>query len=144
MFNKRMNRRHSPISAILVGAMLLVASNAAAEEIATPAKEKLDRGQAGYTANCVVCHQANGQGIPSAFPPLAASDFLKAPYAEAINAVVKGLNGEVTVNGVKYNSVMPPLANLSDEQISDILTFVVNSWGNPGGEITADQVKSAR
>ena len=52
--------------------------------------------------------------------------------------------GKVTVNGNEYNSVMPPMTQLNDDEIANILTFVLNSWGNPGGRITADEVAKAR
>ncbi|MEQ8427275.1 MAG: cytochrome D1 domain-containing protein [Gammaproteobacteria bacterium] len=102
-------------------------------------------GKALYEANCAACHQANGKGLPGAFPPLANSDYLKAPdYKEAIDVIINGKSGELVVNGVKYNNVMPAMSHLDDESIASILTFIVNNWGNPGGKITAENIKVAR
>jgi nitrite reductase (NO-forming) len=50
----------------------------------------------------------------------------------------------VKVNGKDYNSVMPPMNQLNDDEIANILTFVLNSWGNPGGHIEAAEVAKAR
>jgi nitrite reductase (NO-forming) len=106
-------------------------------------EERIERGANVYTANCVACHQANGEGIPAAFPPLAASDYLNADKERAIRTVLHGLNGEITVNGDKFNSVMPQLA-LDDENVANVLTYVYNTWDNNGSEVTPDEVAAIR
>ena len=58
--------------------------------------------------------------------------------------VLHGLSGKVTVNGQEYNSVMPQMTQLNDDEIANILTYVLNSWDNPGGRISADDVKKVR
>jgi len=106
-----------------------------------------DQVQAGgqlFAGTCSVCHQANGAGLAGVFPPLAKSDFLAADPHRAVGILLKGLTGKVTVNGSEYNSVMPPMSQLNDDEIANILTYVLNSWGNPGGRITSDEVKDAR
>jgi nitrite reductase (NO-forming) len=50
----------------------------------------------------------------------------------------------VTVNGVDYNSVMPPMAQLTDDEVANISTYVLNSWGNPGGQVTKEEAAAAR
>jgi nitrite reductase (NO-forming)/hydroxylamine reductase len=101
-------------------------------------------GQKVFAAACMACHQANGQGLPGAFPPLAGSDFLKADPKRAIGIVLHGLTGPVTVNGKEYNSVMPPMTQLSDAEVADALTYVMNSWGNDFGVVTAADVAAVR
>jgi mono/diheme cytochrome c family protein len=101
------------------------------------------RGQALFFAHCAICHGVNGDGVPGAFPPLARSDWLAAHRSGAIRAVVNGLKEEITVNGQVYRGQMPPIM-LDDAQVADVLTYVVNSWGNPGGRITADNVQAVR
>ena len=96
-----------------------------------------------FTANCVACHQASGKGLPGVFPPLAKSDFL-GDSKRTIDVVLHGLSGKVTVNGQDYNSVMPPMNQLNDDEVANILTYVLNSWGNPGGSISKDDVKKQR
>ncbi len=68
--------------------------------------EQIKAGKEIYGRTCFACHQSEGQGIPNAFPPLAKSDYLNADPKRAIDAVLHGLSGEITVNGKKYNSVM--------------------------------------
>ena len=101
------------------------------------------KGEAVYKQNCQACHQANGEGLPKVFPPLAKSDYLFADRNRSIKQIILGSSGEITVNGEKYNSVMPPI-NLSDEQISDVLNYVLNSWGNSGETLTPEEVKAQR
>ena len=96
-----------------------------------------------YGNTCFACHQAEGQGIPNAFPPLAKSDYLNANPSRAIDAVIHGLTGEITVNGKKFNSVMTS-QNLTDQEISDVMTYIYNSWGNNKTVITPEMVKTQR
>ena len=52
--------------------------------------------------------------------------------------------GPITVDGVTYNSMMPPVAGVSDQDIADVLTYVRQSFGNQSNPVTADQVKAVR
>ena len=106
--------------------------------------DQIKAGQQLFAGTCSVCHQANGEGLAGVFPPLAKSDYLAKDLKRAINTVLHGLSGKVTVNGKEYNSVMPPMNQLNDDAIANILTYVLNTWGNPGGNISADEVKKAR
>lgn len=106
-------------------------------------EEKMKFGKDKYMATCVACHQATGQGIEGAFPPLAKSDYLNADVDRAIDIVLHGKTGEITVNGKKYNSVMTAQA-LSDEEVSNVLTYVYNSWGNSKKEVTPAMVEAVR
>lgn len=105
--------------------------------------QQISKGRLLYLQHCVLCHQSAGQGSPGTFPPLAKSDFLMADKARSIRVVIEGLSGEITVNGVKFNGVMPP-AILNDQQLADVLTFARNSWGNTGEGVTAEEVKAVR
>ncbi len=103
----------------------------------------IERGQGLFLANCALCHGATGDGVKNLYPPLANSDWLRANRSGAIRAVVSGLNEEITVNGERFHGQMPPIM-LDDAAAADVLTFVVNSWGNSGGRITADNVQAVR
>ncbi len=111
---------------------------------ARPSTETMAKGADLYSKNCAACHQANGQGLPGAFPPLAESDFIAANPMNVLETTVKGRQGLMVVNGKEYNNVMPAMSYLSDEELSHIITFVLNSWGNPGGSVTKDQVEDYR
>ena len=104
------------------------------------AKTKAERIQIGhrlFSSICAACHQPSGLGRPNLFPPLAGSDFLNADKSRAVNIVVFGRQGEVVVNGLKYNNNMPSFP-LSDQDIANVLTYVYNSFGNSGLEVTPD------
>lgn len=105
--------------------------------------ERIKYGEDIFHRTCIACHQANGQGIPGAFPPLALSDFLNADKLRVIRVVTGGLTGDVKVNGAVFNGVMPAWS-LSDEEIADVLTYVYSSWGNSGKEVTPSEVKANR
>ncbi|EWH08330.1 nitrite reductase [Catenovulum agarivorans DS-2] len=105
--------------------------------------EKIRFGQRIYEANCQACHQAKGEGIKGAFPPVAKSDYLNADHDRAIRVILNGLSGAVKVNGETYNSVMPAM-QLNDMDIANVLTYLLNNFGNKGGEVTAEQVANQR
>jgi len=93
--------------------------------------EKTELGKRLFGTVCGICHQPAGQGIASRFPPLARSDFLNADKYRAIRVVLNGLQGELVVNGKKFNNSIPRFP-LSDQDIANILTYVFNSMGNSG------------
>ena len=105
--------------------------------------ERLEQGKRLFGMVCAACHQSNGQGVPNKFPPLAGSDFLNFDKKRAIKVLIHGRQGEIVVNGAKYNNSMP-LFPLSDEDIASALTFVYSSFGNSGKDVTAAEVKAAR
>ena len=103
----------------------------AAEASSKSIEERIASGETLYAAHCSACHQASGAGLAGAFPPLAESSYLADGPAAAVNAILNGLSGPITVNGTDYNAVMPNLSYLGDSDAADIVTFVMNSWGNP-------------
>jgi nitrite reductase (NO-forming) len=107
-------------------------------------EQQIQAGGVLYKGTCSVCHQDNGAGLPGVFPPLAKSDYLAADKRHAIEIVLNGLSGPITVNGQPYNSVMPPMSQLNDDEIANILTYTLNSWGNSNGVVTAEEVAKVR
>jgi nitrite reductase (NO-forming) len=107
-------------------------------------QDQVQAGRALFAGTCSVCHQGAGTGLPGVFPPLAKSDFLAADPKRAIGILLHGLNGKIKVNGQEYDSVMPPMTHLNDDEVANILTYVLNSWDNPGGRISAEEVKQMR
>jgi nitrite reductase (NO-forming) len=111
--------------------------------VAKTLPQQIKAGKELFGGTCFACHQSEGQGIPSVFPPLAKSDYLNADPKRAIKTVLQGLSGEISVNGKKYNSVMTS-QNLTDEEIANTLTYVYDSWGNNKTRVTAEMVKAQR
>jgi mono/diheme cytochrome c family protein len=105
--------------------------------------ERIALGRKFFTSVCAACHQPTGQGLPNVFPPLAGSDFLNSDKSRAIKTVLFGRQGEVVVNGMKFNNNMPSFP-LGDEDIANVLTYVYNSFGNTGLEVTPEEVKTLR
>lgn len=106
-------------------------------------KASIARGQEVYVAQCLSCHQPAGEGIEDVFPPLAKSDYLMADKKRSIHQVLHGISGEIKVNGKTYNGEMSAF-DLSDQEVSDVLNYIRNSWGNKGTAVTPEEVAAAR
>lgn len=123
------------------------ASAATSVGAATPAGEHYDaaKGQALFSANCAACHQATGEGLPGAFPPLKGNAAVNDANATThIRVVLHGLQG-ADVGGVVYSSPMPPFADtLADADIANIVNYERSAWGNHGAPVTTRQVAAER
>ena len=106
-------------------------------------KASIARGKEIYTAQCLSCHQEQGEGIEDVFPPLAKSDYLMADKTRSIKQTLHGVSGEIKVNGKTYNGEMSGF-DLTDEEVSDVLNYIRNSWGNKGVAITPQEVAVTR
>jgi mono/diheme cytochrome c family protein len=152
-YKETMPIANSPESLALTDEQRLVIKNwvdsGAVRGVAAPSggpktkAERIELGHRLFSSICAACHQPTGQGRPNVFPPLAGSDFLNADKNRAIKIVIHGRQGEVVVNGLKFNSSMPEFP-LDDDNIANVLTYVYNSFGNAGLEVTPDEVKILR
>jgi len=106
-------------------------------------EESKKRGEDIYMNYCITCHMDKGQGIQGAFPPLANSDYLMADKERAIRTILNGLTEEITVNGQVYFGEMTP-QDLNDQEVADVLNFIMNSWGNNGEIVLETEVTKAR
>ena len=106
--------------------------------------DQMKRGAAVYARTCIACHQPTGMGLPPVFPPIANAPIAVGNPELPIKFILQGLMGPITVNGMTYNSMMPPVPGVSDAEIADVLTYVRQSFGNQGNPVTADQVKAVR
>lgn len=101
------------------------------------------RGNEIYVTYCLSCHLEKGEGIDGVYPPLAKSDYLMADKKRSIIQVLRGAKGEMKVNGKMYNAEMTGV-ELTDQEVSDVLNYVRNSFGNKGEAIMHGQVAAAR
>ena len=62
-----------------------------------------------YNTYCVACHQRNGEGDNSRYPPLVDSEWLTGDEDRLVDVILNGLQGEIEVDGRHYDDVMPPL-----------------------------------
>lgn len=109
----------------------------------SPLDTKISEGKKVYEKTCLACHQADGKGVEGAFPPLAASDFFASDKLLMVSNIVNGISGEITVNGKKYNTPMPKQV-VTDEEAANVATYVLNSFGNAGGEVSVEEVISVK
>lgn len=106
-------------------------------------KASVTRGKEVYISYCISCHMEQGEGVESIYPPLAKSDYLMADKKRSITQVLKGVSGEMKVKGITYNSEMSGF-DLSDQEASDVLNYIRNSFGNKGEAVRPEEVKATR
>lgn len=108
-----------------------------------PAVANSAQGEALYTARCGACHQADGRGLPAAFPPLAGSSWLVQDPETPIRIVLLGLSGSIEVGTSKFDGAMPMLG-LPDDEIAHILSYVRSAWGNAASAVEEADVARVR
>ncbi|MDP2868842.1 cytochrome c oxidase subunit II [Methyloversatilis sp.] len=98
-------------------------------------EELTPRGEKVFAANCAACHQANGQGLPPAFPGLVGSKVVLGPQDGQIDILLNGKSG----------TAMAAFKHLSDTELAAVITYTRNSWGNATGEVVQpSDIKVAR
>ncbi len=95
-----------------------------------------------YADFCIQCHGANGKGDTKDFPPLDGSDWLTNKRNQSIAAVKFGQSGEILVNKMKYNNSMPAMG-LSDQEVADVMNYIMTSWGNKQTKIVTEKEVTA-
>lgn len=104
----------------------------------------IEKGKKIYQDFCITCHLANGDGFKGIFPPLNNADYLSKYRKESIYAVKYGQKSKIVVNGVEYNGAMPK-PGLEDEEIKDVMNYVLFSWENKGHKkVTLEEVESVK
>jgi mono/diheme cytochrome c family protein len=94
---------------------------------------------------CLTCHQANGQGLKGAFPPLVGQREHMGDCAKHATTILDGLQGELVVDDVTYNGVMVPQRELlTDLEIASVMTYERSSWGNDFGACLPSDVAALR
>ena len=105
----------------------------------------LERGKAVYENVCALCHNTDGMGKPNQAPPFVGSDWVVGSPNRMIRIPLAGLSGPIQVKGQEWGLAMPAMgAALSDDDLSAVLTYMRQSWGNKASEITPEQVKKIR
>jgi mono/diheme cytochrome c family protein len=99
-----------------------------------------------FSSRCSSCHQANGQGVPGAFPPLVGASYVLGDPEVVVRILLQGLQGEIEVSGQKYNGIMPPWGpQLNDAEIAAVINHIRNGLGtNKAPTIEEDLVKKIR
>jgi mono/diheme cytochrome c family protein len=110
-------------------------------------ERKVDSGKKIFAVRCASCHQANGLGIATQYPPLAGSEWVSADPDLIIKVILKGLKGEILVNGEKYGTsaaVNMAAVPINDREIANVSTYVRQAWSNDSSEVSEDQVARVR
>jgi mono/diheme cytochrome c family protein len=129
-----MKRKNKIILAFAVVAVLVVLHSCNSHDYAD--------GKWVYEKNCQTCHQADGQSLALLIPPLAGSDFL-VKHKERIPCIIKhGLEETIVVNGQEYSGIMYGIKGISDVDITNVINYVNNSFGNKNGFTSLEQVQS--
>ena len=104
-------------------------------------------GQAVFDANCAVCHQAGGVGVPGQFPRLAGRAGAIAAKSEGKaflpQVVLNGMGGRITVDDDQILGAMPAFDALSDDDIAAVLTYITGQDHKPV-IYTAAEIRAAR
>ena len=101
--------------------------------VAAPAALAQTSGATLFSQNCSACHQAQGQGVPGAFPALAGNTFVQGDQKVVASVLLHGRGG------------MPNFSDdLSDADIAAVLTYVRSAWGNHAPPVDVAAVEAVR
>ena len=132
---------------------LLTAATAFAQDInPEDIKASAERGKTSYMTTCVACHQPTGAGLPGVFPPFDGSEYVVGDARRLVAIVIKGLNGPITVKGVKYPGAVPLIAvdtqfpqYKDNQKLADVLNYIRTAWSNKADKaITPDFIQKVR
>jgi len=99
-----------------------------------------DGGKVYADNNCVVCHQANGAGVPGSFPALMGSPVVSGDADTVIKIILVGPEKVLPASSPKYTGKMPPVPPLSDAKIAALVTYIRAKFGNGASAVTEDDV----
>ncbi len=104
--------------------------------------QNLVNGKKIYETRCLVCHQADGGGVPNMNAPLDGStNVVGNDISRMVKIIKKGYNERVALDGSYYSNAMTPNPDLTDAAIADVLSYIRNSWSNKASMVTIAQVK---
>lgn len=130
------------IKSIIVSAALVIVCISLNAQ--TPSKAAMDKGKELYTQYCLTCHQPDGEGVPNLNPPLIKTSYTIGDKTKLITWVLSGTTDKKEIDGQFYSNNMPPQNYLKDEEISAVLTYIRNSFGNKASAVSAAEVKKVR
>lgn len=125
------------IQCCFIGLLSFSAQKATAQNMAN--------GKKIYETRCLVCHQADGGGVPNMNAPLdGASNVVSNDIARLVKIIRNGYNERVALDGYYYSNAMTANPDLKDADIADVLSYIRNSWTNKASKITLAQVQKVK
>lgn len=129
---------------LILGYLLIVGGTTALLYQEKTKEESIVAGEEIYQDFCLQCHLTTGAGVSGVFPPLKDSDYLMNNIDKSIAGIKFGLKGEIVVNDEIYDGVMAK-QGLDDEEIADVMNYILNQWGNSyDAQITTQQVSEVQ
>ena len=129
---------------LIVSYLLIVGGTTASLYQEKTKEESIVAGEEIYQDFCLQCHLTTGAGVSGVFPPLKDSDYLMNNIDKSIAGIKFGLKGEIVVNDEIYDGVMAK-QGLDDEEIADVMNYILNQWGNSyDAQITTQQVSEVQ
>jgi len=133
---------------LLFGILPFTAMNVLFAQKSVPPANKqksIENGKTIYLQRCLACHQADGGGVPHLNAPLdGATAVVADDKGKLIRIVLKGMSERVEIDGEYYGNNMASHADLKDQQIADVLTYIRNSWTNKASAVSVAEVKAIR
>ena len=106
--------------------------------------QNLENGKKIYETRCLLCHQADGGGVPNMNAPLDGStNVVSSDIGRLVKIIKNGFNERVELDGLYYSNSMTPNPDFTPAQISDVLSFIRTSWSNKASKVTIAQVQVA-
>lgn len=90
-----------------------------------------DEGSKLYLGHCAKCHGREGEGFLKLYPPIRNTRYLKEDVSKLPCIIRYGLKGEIVVDGVTFNQMMPAIQQLKTDDIGHIIRFLQTSWNHP-------------
>lgn len=112
--------------------------------LASPLAAASSEGKAVYQQFCQACHQVGGKGVPGAFPPVANNSNINNNPSYLAEVIVKGVSGPLEVNGKQYNGFMPAMGYMSNQQVADVVNYILSEMNDSGKTLSEDEVQSLR
>lgn len=107
--------------------------------------QNMSNGKKIYETRCLVCHQADGGGVPNMNAPLdGASNVVGNDIARMVKIIRGGYNERVALDGYYYSNAMTANPDLKDQDIADVLSYIRNTWSNKASKVTLAQVQKVK
>lgn len=101
------------------------------------------QGELLYEKFCSNCHSSDGKGLKALIPPLAGADYLQQNQDQLACIIKYGISDTIIVNGVTFQQPMPGVPQLSDFEITNIINYINQAWGNDYGYVKIARVRDA-